>query len=203
MPLRKWTAVLAMCGLLVLAGCKKKPKTVPPPQAQAPTIEVPAQPQPAPEQPATAPAPAPATTQPATTAPPPTATANAPKPHHPRPPRKTPEKQPAPAQATGTTPKPGTQVAKVNPPATAPEIAPSLPPDQVLHDRGTTEQLLQSTEQNLNSLRRSLSAAEQEMVQQCRVYVTQSRGAIHDGDLARAKVLAMKAHLLSDELVKR
>jgi hypothetical protein len=82
-------------------------------------------------------------------------------------------------------------------------ITPSLPPDQALHTRGTTEQLLQSTEQNLASIRRSLSSDERDMVQQTRVYVTQSRSAIQDGDAARAYNLAMKAHLLSDELVKK
>ena len=41
------------------------------------------------------------------------------------------------------------------------------------------------------------------MVQQARVYMTQSRSAIQDGDSARAYNLAMKAHLLSDELVKK
>jgi hypothetical protein len=205
MPLRRWTAVLAMSGLLVLAGCKKKPKTVPPPQAQAPTITTPAETQPVPEQPAPAPAtPEPSANQPATNPPPANTTAAA-KPHRPRPTRKpAPEKETTPVPEKDTVPKSGTQIAKNTPPAAPPAvITPSLPPDQVLHTRGTTEQLLQSTEQNLASIRRSLSADERDMVQQAHVYVTQSRSATQDGDSTRAYNLAMKAHLLSDELIKK
>jgi hypothetical protein len=40
------------------------------------------------------------------------------------------------------------------------------------------------------------------MVEQIKSYVTQSRAAITDGDLVRANNLALKAHLLSDALVK-
>jgi hypothetical protein len=207
MPLRRWTAVLAMSGLMVLAGCKKKPKTVPPPQAQAPTITTPAQTQPAPEQPAPTPAtPEPTTNQPAAATPPTNTTAAKP-PHRPRPTRKPAEKEttPVPEKDTAPAPKSNTQIAKATPPAAppAPVITPSLPPDQVLHTRGTTDQLLQSTEQNLASIKRQLSADERDMVQQARVYITQSRSATQDGDAPRAYNLAMKAHLLSDELIKQ
>jgi len=205
MPLRKWTAVLAMSGLLVLAGCKKKPKTVPPPQAQAPTIQTPAPTQPAPEQPAQPAAPAPTTNESTTTPSTSTANTNANKPHRPRPTRTvtsekdkdTAQGQKAPQQIAKATPPPSPAVA---PPAI---VTPSLPPDQVLHTRGTTEQLLQSTEINLSSIKRTLSTDERDMVQQAHVYVTQSRSATQDGDAARAYNLAMKAHLLSDELIKR
>ena len=206
MPLRKWTAVLAMSALLVLAGCKKKPKTVPPPQAQAPTIQTPAQP-PATEQPAPAPAPPPATTnQPSTTTPATSETTAKNKPAR----RPRPTRRPAPEKETPATaekepaPKTGAQIARNTPPAAPPApITATLPPDQVLHTRGTTEQLLQSTEQNLAAIRRALSTVERDMVEQARVYITQSRSATQDGDSARAYNLAMKAHLLSDELIKQ
>ncbi len=41
------------------------------------------------------------------------------------------------------------------------------------------------------------------MVAQIRNYMTQSRAATTDGDLLRANNLAVKAHLLTDELIKR
>ncbi len=82
------------------------------------------------------------------------------------------------------------------------QVAPGLPHDQAMHARQTTEQLLQSAEQNLSTLRSPLTVDQQAMVQQIRLYMTQSRTATTDGDLVRAHTLALKAHLLSDEMVK-
>jgi len=72
-----------------------------------------------------------------------------------------------------------------------------------MHSRFTTEQLLLSTDQNLAGLKRTLSPGEQDMVAQIRLFMQQSRAAIADGDMVRARNLAMKAHLLSDDLVQR
>ncbi len=83
------------------------------------------------------------------------------------------------------------------------QIAPGMTHDEELHRRLTTEQLLQSTDQNLAGIKRSLSGDEQEIIQQIRVYVQQSRAASGDGDITRAHTLALKAHLLSDDLVRR
>jgi hypothetical protein len=55
----------------------------------------------------------------------------------------------------------------------------------------------------LKSITRTLDADEQATVAQIRNFMTQSRTAITDNDLVRAHNLALKAHLLSDELVKR
>jgi hypothetical protein len=66
-----------------------------------------------------------------------------------------------------------------------------------------TAQLLDATEFNLKSLARALNADEQAMVSHIRSFEQQSRAAIAEGDTVRAYNLAMKAHLLSDELVKR
>src|SRR5205085_7487808 len=87
-----------------------------------------------------------------------------------------------------------------NPPVV--QIVPGLPHDEALHNRLSTEQLLQATDQNLGSIRRPLTASEQEIVQQIRVYVQQSRTASGNGDQVMARNLAVKAHLLSDELVR-
>jgi hypothetical protein len=50
---------------------------------------------------------------------------------------------------------------------------------------------------------RSLSNDEQAMVAHIRSYMKQSQNATGDGDLERAYNLALKARLLSDELVKK
>jgi hypothetical protein len=68
--------------------------------------------------------------------------------------------------------------------------------------QATTQQLLDSTENNLHSLKRQLSADEESMLAQIRDYIKQSKDAIKDGDNPRAHNLALKARLLSDELVK-
>ncbi len=73
---------------------------------------------------------------------------------------------------------------------------------QAQHQKDTTTQLLASSESTLANIRRSLNSGEQEMVTQARNYIAQSRKAIDDGDLERAHNLAIKAHLLADELAK-
>jgi len=67
----------------------------------------------------------------------------------------------------------------------------------------STTQLLDSTEQNLKNLTRTLSGDEQNTVTQIRSYVTQARIALKDQDLERAHNLALKAHQLSDVLIKQ
>jgi len=79
-----------------------------------------------------------------------------------------------------------------------------MPHDEAVQHQQTTTQLLEATEANLRTVtRRSLKADEQDMVEQIRNYMQQSRNASAETDLVRAHNLALKAHLLSDELVKR
>jgi hypothetical protein len=47
-----------------------------------------------------------------------------------------------------------------------------------------------------------LNASQQEMASQIKQFMAQSKAALGAGDLERGHNLAMKAHLLSDELVK-
>lgn len=68
--------------------------------------------------------------------------------------------------------------------------------------QASTEQLLQSAENNLNGIKRLLTKEEEVMQAQIREFIKQSRNAITENDLARAHILAVKARLLSDELVK-
>ena len=71
------------------------------------------------------------------------------------------------------------------------------------HEGDTTEKLLASTEDNLKKTEgQQLSSNQQEMVTQIRQFMAQSKAATAAGDLNRARNLALKANLLSDELAK-
>lgn len=74
--------------------------------------------------------------------------------------------------------------------------------DSSSHAKQTTEQLLQAAQGNLNGINRPLSPDEQAMVAQIKDYMTQAHKATDDSDTVRAHNLALKAYLLSDELVK-
>ncbi len=75
--------------------------------------------------------------------------------------------------------------------------------EQASHQRATTEQLLASTEANLKQVgEKRLSAGQRDMVTQIRQFIEQAKTAVSSGDLERGRNLAMKAHLLADELVK-
>ncbi len=71
------------------------------------------------------------------------------------------------------------------------------------HERASANQLLASTEKNLNKIQgRQLSPNQQDMVNQIHQFMEQSKSAVTAGDLERARTLAWKAQLLSEELVK-
>lgn len=75
--------------------------------------------------------------------------------------------------------------------------------DQTSHTRDTANQMLGSTEANLKKIAgRQLSPNQQDMVNQIRQFIEQSKTAVASGDLERAHTLAWKAQLLSEELVK-
>ncbi|MFI5087233.1 MAG: hypothetical protein ACHP7I_02465 [Terriglobales bacterium] len=197
---RATVAGILLASMLALGGCKKKKAAVPPPQAQAPAIS---QPEPEAQPPVPAASepnrPQPEATQPEIA---PAATAPAPKPKtKPRhaakktvpPPavEKPAEKQPSKTVVT----EGGTQ------PAT-PQLSASMPHDRAIHQKLNTNQLLEATDYNLKSISRTLNTDEQAMLQHIRSYMQQSRDAAKDGDTERAYNLALKAHLLSDELIK-
>jgi hypothetical protein len=69
--------------------------------------------------------------------------------------------------------------------------------------RDNANQMLAATEANLKKISgQQLNANQQDMVTQIRQFMQQSKAAVVDGDLERARTLAWKAQLLSDELVK-
>jgi hypothetical protein len=84
------------------------------------------------------------------------------------------------------------------------QLAPGMSKEQELHNREKTTQLLATTDANLKIVAdRQLTPAQQSLLDQIHAYVRQSKLASDSGDLVRAHTLADKAHLLSDELVKR
>ena len=202
--------VLALA-LLFSAGCNKKKPAVPPPQAQAPTVTN-QQPEQKPEE--TQP------TQPSTQPPQEQPPAQQPQeqpqtPEKPSPskpkhsPRRhsatsnsTARKPPTPAQAQPPAPTPSTAAAKP-PDADVGQISPDMSRTAASQAQQSTTQLLDATEQNLRALTRTLSNDEQNTVSQIRSYVVQARSALKDQDLERAHNLALKAHQLSDVLLRQ
>jgi hypothetical protein len=83
------------------------------------------------------------------------------------------------------------------------QISPGPTPADAAHSQASTDQLLQSAETNLNSITRQLSKDEEAMRAQIKEFIKQSRNATTENDPARAHNFAVKARLLSDELVKQ
>jgi len=74
---------------------------------------------------------------------------------------------------------------------------------QTSPERDTANQMLGTTEANLKKVAgRQLTPNEQDMVNQARQFMEQSKAAVAAGDLERARTLAWKAQLLSEELIK-
>jgi hypothetical protein len=74
--------------------------------------------------------------------------------------------------------------------------------EQAVHQR-STDQLTAATNENLKKIvGRQLNPSQQEMASQIKQFMAQSKTAVAAGDLERGHDLALKAHLLSDELVK-
>jgi hypothetical protein len=73
--------------------------------------------------------------------------------------------------------------------------------DQAGQKRDNINQLLGETDQNLKKAEvMQLTASQQDVVTQARQYVVQSRTAMANGDFERARTLAWKAQLLSQDL---
>jgi len=195
-PVLVWTC----CAVLLLSACTRK-KIALPPQPQAPTVPEQQPPQtgsPAqiPDQTKDQPTPEPA----------PNATTKHPKPgaptHKPAP-RPSNNDDKSNAMAANTPPKIVIQEARSDASAAAPvQVAPLTAHTDAAHNQATTEQLMESTDANLRSIKRQLSSDEQAQAEQIHEFLAQSRQATKEKDLVRARNLAMKAHLLSDELVK-
>jgi hypothetical protein len=119
--------------------------------------------------------------------------------------------RPTPAPSTTTPAPPNGDAPQTNPPRITIDrpgtenptaIAPGLEHSDEAHRRQSAAQLLQSTEDNLRSLTRNLTEEEHATLAQIRNFMAQSRAATAENDVVRAQNLALKAHLLSDELVR-
>ena len=83
------------------------------------------------------------------------------------------------------------------------QIVPGLTPQEADKQRQRAVELLASTEENLKELfGRRLDSGQQETVAQIHNYTDGARSALKDGDTQRAHTLALKAHLLADDLVR-
>jgi len=193
----------AAAGVLLLAlmtaGCEhKKPVLVmpqqPPPTStpQATPTPTEAEAQPAQQPPEAQPAPTPAE-QPQT--------AEKPKPKHPRhAAAKKPGEKP---EVAHNTPRKIIPAEPAPTPQQTGQISPGPTPAGGGNSQASTDQLLQGAEANLNGITRTLSKDEEAMRAQIREFIKQSRTATTENDPARAHTLAVKARLLSDELVKQ
>jgi hypothetical protein len=203
-PLRLKTVLLSLASILVVfCGCsQKKPVLVvprerpisgaptPTPTPEAQQSSVPSTPEPTPE-------PTPSVADQAQSTPPK-------KTHHINKPSPS-VKSTGDVSTQGNTKKTdSTTEAKNTPEPTPPGlIAPTISANDATRDRNSAEQLLQSTETNLNNLgKRQLSTDEESAVSQIRNFVAQSRQALKDNDPARARNLALKANVLSNDLTR-
>jgi neural Wiskott-Aldrich syndrome protein len=188
------TSLIALlaCGLsLALVGCEKTVKASPP-VASAPI------PQPADSKPIT-------NIAPDTTATPPEV-AEAPPPTPPPA-----EAAPLPVTPTHSKPAPPPHKQSAEPPTTetpeqsrppAPQISPGLSPNDQATYKNKTDEDISVAEKNLQqSADKRLSAAQNDLVEKIKSFVSQSREAIKADDWARAQNLAQKARVLSEELV--
>lgn len=74
---------------------------------------------------------------------------------------------------------------------------------QASDERDTSIQMLETTEANLKKVEGTqLDSNQQDMVKQVREFIDQSKAATSAGDLDQARTLALKAQLLSEELVR-
>jgi outer membrane biosynthesis protein TonB len=186
----------ALCLALFTAGCNKKPiRTTPP--VLVPSIESEPQPAAPPQNPpdentSTVPETAPTST--------PQRDAQKPKPKPRKPTPRKPVQPPQPTSPITEAPKP--EPAKPNAPDNSVQITADVPRAAVQSQKQNTEQLLRNSEGKLSRINRALSDSEQGMLRQARNYITQSNQALQGGDVERAYNLAVKANLLSNELVK-
>jgi hypothetical protein len=111
---------------------------------------------------------------------------------------------PSPSSAPGNCPPTKRVVRQGGTSEPAIELAGGAGGEQATHQRNSTDQMLASTNDNLKKLEgRKLTASQQDMVSQIHQYMKESKAAVAAGDVERGHNLAVKAHLLSDELMKQ
>jgi hypothetical protein len=84
------------------------------------------------------------------------------------------------------------------------QLTPTMTKQQASEKLNKAKQLLAATESNLKQISaRQLGPTDQETVRQIQAYMAQARTAASQGDVEAAHNLALKAQLLSDDLLKR
>lgn len=84
------------------------------------------------------------------------------------------------------------------------QLEPGVPVSEADHQRQSTDQLLEDTGASLKKIsQRKLTPDQQDMVRQITFYMEQSRSANKEGDLGRARNLAVKAQQLCDALARQ
>jgi hypothetical protein len=75
--------------------------------------------------------------------------------------------------------------------------------DEAAYQKNYANQILATTQHNLNQLAgRQLNENQKSMLNQVHDFMQQAKKAVTGGDLDRARTLAWKAQLLSQELIK-
>lgn len=83
------------------------------------------------------------------------------------------------------------------------ELAGAASDDQAARARNAVDQMVTVTENNLKNIsNQTMSSSQKDQINQIRQYLTESKSAVADGDLDRARTLAWKAQMLSEDLVK-
>jgi hypothetical protein len=84
------------------------------------------------------------------------------------------------------------------------QFSTGMSPEQASQERRNTAGLLAITNSNLQKVSgRQLNPTQQDMLKQVRSYMVQAKSADEAGDLQSAHNLALKAQLLSTELIRR
>jgi hypothetical protein len=84
------------------------------------------------------------------------------------------------------------------------QFSTGMSPEQAMHERQITAGLLAATNSNLQKVSgRQLNPTQQDMLTQVRSYMEQAKSADEAGDLQSAHNLALKAQLLSTELIRQ
>ena len=83
------------------------------------------------------------------------------------------------------------------------QVAGGATGEQTSQQRNTANEMLDVANGNLKKISgHQLTSEQQDMVNQIHQFMDQSKAAVTDGDLERARTLAWKAQILSEELVK-
>lgn len=83
------------------------------------------------------------------------------------------------------------------------ELAGTASDDQAARARNDVDQMVTVTENNLKNISgQIMSSSQKDQINQIHQYLTESKSAVADGDLDRARTLAWKAQMLSEDLVK-